>query len=220
MFAPDLGPSCRTRVKICGLTNESDARAAIEFGADALGFNFFRGSKRYIELDAACAWISELPAGVMKVAVLVDPTREEVLRTAAHPFFSSVQLHGSETPEFCRELAEAGIVFAKALAVAQGEPLEDPARYATDAIVLDSASGGVFGGRGRPFPWQIARDFAQAHPNVQVILAGGLTPGNVAQAVEIAQPFAVDVTSGVESVPGRKDHRLLRAFIDTARGRP
>lgn len=217
MFPPEAEPSRHTRVKICGLTNEADARAAIESGADAIGFNFFRGSKRYIDLDVAAEWIDDLPVNIIKVAVLVDPALEEVTRIAALPFFASVQLHGSETPAFCRALFDAGIRFSKALPVTRGGVLESPAEYLTAAIVLDSAADGVFGGSGRAFPWRIARDFAAAYPGVQVMLAGGLTPENVAQAVEIARPFAVDVTSGVESRPGYKDHSRLQDFVAAIR---
>ncbi len=217
MFAPEVEPSRHPRVKICGLTNEGDARAAVEYGADALGFNLFRGSKRYVDLDAAAKWIGDLPPDVLKVAVLVDPSLAEVMRIAALPFFTSVQLHGSETPAFCHSLFDAGIRFAKALPVTREGVRGNPAEYATPAIVLDSAVGGVFGGSGRAFPWQIAGDFVAAHLSVQVILAGGLTPENVAQAVEIARPFAVDVTSGVESRPGCKDHRRLQDFVAAVR---
>jgi phosphoribosylanthranilate isomerase len=218
MFDHDDPPAARPQVKICGITNAADAAAAIEFGADALGFNFFRGSKRYVPLDAAEGWIAKLPAEVAKVAVVVDAEWDEAVSLAALPFISALQLHGRETPEFCRRLAEEGIRFAKALPVTTRDSLRDLPRFFTRTVVLDSASVGEFGGSGRTFPWEIAREFVEANPDLRVILAGGLTPENVAAAVEGIGPFGVDVTSGVESSPGRKDHGLLRAFIAAAKG--
>jgi len=205
-------------VKICGVTNAADAEAAIEFGADALGFNFFRGSKRYVSLDAAKGWMANLPTEIAKVAVVVDLDWDEAVSLAALPFISALQLHGRETPEFCRKLAEEGIRFAKALPVTTRDSLRDLPRFFTRTVVLDSASAGEFGGSGRTFRWELGREFVEANPDLRVILAGGLTPENVAAAVEAVGPFGVDVTSGVESSPGRKDRGLLRAFIAAARG--
>ncbi len=219
MFADDDCSVVRPRVKICGITNPTDAAAAIEFGADALGFNFFSGSKRYVSVSEAAAWIAELPPAVAKVAVLVNPTWEQANTLASLPGITALQLHGSEGPEFCRGLAEQGIRFAKAVPVAGRDSLGQIPSFSTPTIVLDSARGGEFGGSGRTFPWEIARDFVALNPNLRVILAGGLTPDNVAQAITTVRPFGVDVTSGVESSAGREDHGLLRAFIAAAQGR-
>jgi phosphoribosylanthranilate isomerase len=218
MFEDDDRSAARPRVKICGITNAADAEAAIEFGADVLGFNFFRGSKRCVPLDAATGWMAKLPAEIVKVAVVVDPDWDEAISLAALPFISALQLHGRETPEFCRKLAEEGIRFAKALPVTTPDSLRDLPTFFTRTVVLDSARAGEFGGSGRTFPWEIAREFVEANPDLRVILAGGLTPENLAAAIEAVRPFGVDVTSGVESSPGHKDHGLLRAFIAAARG--
>ena len=218
MFDRDDRPLVRPRVKICGITNAADARAAIEFGADALGFNFFSGSKRYLPVAAAAGWIVELPAEIVKVAVLVDAGWDEATAMAARPFIDALQLHGRETPEFCQRLAEKGIRFAKAVPVTTAHSLHDTPPFFTRTVVLDSSKAGEFGGSGRTFPWEIARDFVEANPDLRVILAGGLTPENVAGAVEVVRPFGVDVTTGIESWPGRKDRGLLRAFIAAARG--
>jgi phosphoribosylanthranilate isomerase len=217
MFDRDDRPLVRPRVKICGITNAADARAAIEFGADALGFNFFSGSKRYLPVTAA-EWIAELPAEIVKVAVLVNASWDEAVAVAGLPFIDALQLHGMETPEFCQRLAEKGIQFAKATPVATVRPLRDTPEFFTRTLILDSSEAGEFGGSGRTFPWETARDFVQANPGLRVILAGGLTPENVARAVDFVRPFGVDVTTGVESSLGRKDHGLLRAFIAAARG--
>jgi phosphoribosylanthranilate isomerase len=202
-------------VKICGITNISDARAAIDGGADALGFNFFPGSKRYLPMTEA-GWIAELPNEVVKVAVLVNPSWDEANAVAALPFIDALQLHGSESPEFCRRLAEQGIQFAKAIPMMEGHVPSDPPSFSTRTMILDSSTAGEFGGSGRTFPWELARKFVGENPDLRVILAGGLTPENVASAVEIVRPFGVDVTTGVESSAGRKDHGLLRSFIAAA----
>lgn len=218
MFDGDDRPAGKPRVKICGITNAADAEAAIEFGADALGFNFFRGSKRYVPLEAAYEWMAKLPAEIAKVAVVVEPNLDEAVSLGLLPFITSLQLHGRETPDFCRKLAEEGIRFAKALPVTTPDSLRDLPRFFTRTVVLDSARTGEFGGSGRTFPWEIAREFVEANPDLRVILGGGLTPENVAAAVSAVRPFGVDVTSGVESSQGRKDHGLLRAFIAAANG--
>ena len=203
------------RIKICGLTTPQDAVAAIESGADALGFNFFSGSKRFVGTGAA--WIGELPSSVDKLAVLVNPTWEQAEMLSQTPGISALQLHGAETPEFCGRLREAGIRFEKALPVSGFESLRNVADYSTSTVLLDSSGPGGFGGSGRTFPWKIARAFIDANPQLRVVLAGGLTPENVGEAVAAARPFGVDVTTGVETAPGFKDHDRLRAFIKAAR---
>ena len=203
------------RIKICGLTTPQDALAAIELGADALGFNFFAGSKRFVGSDVA--WIGNLPGKVEKVAIVVNPGWVEAVTIARVPGVTSLQLHGAETPEFCRRLREAGIRFEKALPVRGAESLVNIPDFSTDTVLLDSSEAGQFGGSGRPFPWDLARDFIRANPHLRVILAGGLTPENVAEAVAAVRPFGVDVTTGVETGPGRKDHGRLRAFVAAAR---
>ena len=205
------------RVKICGLTTPQDAAAAIESGADALGFNFFPGSRRYLGTETGGDWIAALPVEIEKVAILVNPSWDEATVAAATPGITILQLHGTETPEFCRRLMKKGIRFEKALPVSGPESLANVPEFFTRTLLLDSGGAGEFGGSGRTFPWEIAHDFVRANPDLQVILAGGLTPENVAEAVAIVRPFGVDVTSGVESSPGRKDHGRMRAFIAAAR---
>ncbi len=203
------------RIKICGLTTRQDAEAAIELGADALGFNFFPGSRRFV--GSAPDWIGTLAGKVEKIAVLVNPTLEEAKKVAQAPGIDALQLHGAETPEFCARLRQEGIRFEKALPVSSATSLNKVADFSTQTIVLDSSVGSEFGGSGRTFPWQIARSFIEANPRLRVVLAGGLSPENIAEAVAIVQPFGVDVTTGVEAVPGRKDYGRLQAFIAAAR---
>lgn len=207
----------RVRIKICGLTNESDAVAAIECGADALGFNFYRQSQRYLEMDEAEKWLATLPAQICKVAVMVDPPTKEALRIAALPFIDLLQLHGRETPAFCQNLAAAGVKFAKAMPVNHRQSAIEMSSFGTDLVVLDSQVGGKFGGTGRSFPWSLARSFVATNPDIKVILAGGLTPENVASAIEQVRPFGVDVTTGVEASKRNKDRERIRAFVEAAR---
>jgi phosphoribosylanthranilate isomerase len=203
------------RVKICGLTTPQDAFAAIEAGADALGFNFFPGSKRFVGSEAN--WIGGLPATVDKIGIVVNPTLDQARAISAVSGIAALQLHGAETPEFCQRLAQEGIRFEKAIPVRGSHSLADVPDFFTDTVLLDSSAGGEFGGSGRTFPWEIARAFVQANPQLKVILAGGLTPLNIALAIATVRPFGVDVTTGVEAAPGRKDHGQLRAFIAAAR---
>jgi phosphoribosylanthranilate isomerase len=203
------------RIKICGLTTPQDAAAAIEFGADALGFNFYPGSKRYLGGDAE--WIGALPGDVEKLAILVNPSWDQAKAIAGRPGITALQLHGAEPPEFCRRLMEEGIRFEKALPASDPDLLAKLPDFSTRTVLLDSSAAGEFGGSGRTFPWENARIFVEANRHLRVVLAGGLTPENVARAVAMVRPFGVDVTTGVEVSPGRKDYARLRAFILAAR---
>jgi phosphoribosylanthranilate isomerase len=216
MFGSDLKPRGKVFVKICGITNEADAQAAIDAGADALGFNLVRRSKRYIDIEKAAAWIGNLSNEIRKVAVVADPNWEDACRVGQLRFIDALQLHGSEPPEFCRRLADAGISFAKAVPVTGSKSLAGLPNYFTDTLILDSGAGGTFGGTGKTFPWKFAPEFLRHHPKIAVILAGGLNPENVGEAVRVVRPHGVDVTTGVEASPGRKDARLLSAFVQSA----
>jgi phosphoribosylanthranilate isomerase len=203
------------RIKICGLTTPQDAWAAIEFGADALGFNFFPGSKRYV--GSQPCWIAELPDSIEKIAVLVNPEFAETKELAGKLGIAAVQLHGSESPEFCRRLRDEGVRFEKAVPVRGFGSLTNCPDFFTRTVLLDSNQAGEFGGSGRIFPWELAQSFVEANPALRVVVAGGLTPENVAEAVATVRPFGVDVTTGVEAAPGRKNYDRLQAFIAAAR---
>jgi phosphoribosylanthranilate isomerase len=206
----------RTRVKICGVTNRADAEAAIALGADALGFNAWLGSKRFIDLQKEAEWIRALPPFVTKVAVMVNPTLAEAEQVLALPFIDTVQLHGHEDAEFCASIARLGRQFLKAIAVRDAASLENVARFCTSQILLDAFSPTAFGGTGKKIDLDLAEQFTASHSHLRVILSGGLTPENVAEAVRRMRPYAVDVASGVEvnGDPRRKDHAKLRAFIE------
>ena len=205
------------QIKICGITNLNDALHSIDLGADALGFNFYPRSRRFIEIKTAGEWIAKLPFSTRKVAVLVNPTVKQAVNIAQLPFIDSLQLHGNESAEFCAELAERGLSFTKALPMRDESSLQQPTSFSTCSVLLDSGTPAGFGGSGQTFPWSLARRFVEEHPDFQVILAGGLTAGNVGRAIEIVGPAGVDVTSGVEATFGRKDRARLQAFISAAR---
>ncbi|HVF56376.1 MAG TPA: phosphoribosylanthranilate isomerase [Pyrinomonadaceae bacterium] len=203
------------RVKVCGITNLPDALAAIDSGADALGFNFFEGSSRFIAPQDARRIIDELPPEILNVGVFVNVEEpEEVARMAAQSGVAAVQLHGDETPAFCSKFEDLPVI--KALRVGADFNPEEVGRYETDAILLDAFASGEWGGTGRSFDWSMARRVREIVP--KLFLAGGLTPENVSDAVASVRPFAVDVCSGVERAPGMKDLARLRRFVEAVRG--
>ena len=209
--------SAPVRVKICGITERADAITAIALGADALGFNLFPGSKRHIDLDENAAWIGALPPFITRVAVLVNVPFDEARRIARHPAIDLVQLHGDEDPEYCARLVESGHPFIKALRIREKADIARAGEFHTPHVLIDAHVPGSFGGTGASIDLALAREMVQRHPDLHIILAGGLTPGNVADAVQIVRPFAVDVASGVEREPRRKDAPLMAAFIAAAR---
>jgi phosphoribosylanthranilate isomerase len=203
-----------TKVKICGVTNLEDALAAVEAGAEMLGFNFYRRSPRYVSPQEARRIVERLPEGVQSVGVFVNEDGPEVVcRLAAEAGVGAAQLHGSETPEFCAGLG--GLWKIKALRVGESFSPEEAATFNTDALLLDAYVPGEWGGTGRTFDWALARRTRELVP--QLILAGGLTPENVAAAVRAVGPFAVDACSGVEVAPGRKGPDLMRRFVEAVR---
>jgi phosphoribosylanthranilate isomerase len=200
-----------TRVKICGITTWEDARLSIDLGASALGFNFYPASPRAISPADAWSIIRRLPPFVEAVGVFVNwpPLVVDALASAVR--LGSVQLHGAETPAQVAELTRKHRV-TKAVQVKRGFRAASLARYrAADAILLDGFAPGLHGGTGHSLDWKLAR---ASRRYGRIILAGGLTPENIAEAMHVAQPYAVDVASGVESRPGRKDPARLRALFD------
>ncbi len=199
-------------VKICGITRLEDALAAADAGADAVGFNFWPPGKRYILPERAAEIAAALPARVRRVGVFVDESAATVQTIAAQVGLDTLQFHGLETPEYLNSVA--GYVKWKAFRIMPGwNPGVLGAYAGVEAFLLDAA-GSTPGGTGQTFDWSLA---AAAKPWGQVVLAGGLTPANVAEAIRAVQPWGVDVASGVEDSPGVKNHALLREFIRAAR---
>ncbi len=202
------------RIKICGMTHPADARAAVEAGADALGFVFYETSPRRITPAAAAEIIRELPPFVAKVGVFVDATEAFIREVTARCGLDTLQLHGSESPEFCGRFA--GLKVVKAFRLVDLDSLQALPTYPTHAWLLDSYVPGTPGGTGAKFNWNLAIEAKKL--GRPIILAGGLTPQNISEAVRQVRPYGVDVSSGVESAPGRKDPGKIRAFIVAARG--
>jgi phosphoribosylanthranilate isomerase len=200
------------KVKICGITSLADGVAAVEGGADALGFIFSEKSPRHISVESAAAIIRELPPMVIKVGVFVDAGEEFVLRAIGQCSLNLLQFHGAESPEYC---VQFGLMSMKAFRVRDKASLQEVRDYQTDAWLLDAYSPNEPGGTGEQFDWDLAIE-AQKWGK-PIFLAGGLTPENVAGAVQRVQPYAVDVSSGVEMSPGRKDHAKVKAFIQAAK---
>jgi phosphoribosylanthranilate isomerase len=204
----------RIFVKICGITCAEDARAAVEAGADALGFVFWPGSPRYVAPRAAAAIAAELPPLVKRVGVFVDASPEDLRRTADEAGLEVLQLHGAEPPEAFARLPRPAW---KALRVGPGFRTADAAAFAGAAagVLVDTCRDGPPGGTGAAFDWSQVTGLRERLPFL--LLAGGLDPDNVARAIAIVRPHGVDVSSGVESRPGRKDAAKLRAFVAAAR---
>ncbi len=200
-----------SRVKICGITSPADAVAAAECGADAIGI-MFAESPRRVTVRQAVEIVKSLPPFVCAVGVFVDAPVEEVLETATSVRLHAVQLSGRESAEYV--CAISGLEVIKCIHVADSADLDRADDYKGAHIHLDTASSGLAGGTGRVFPWYLAVEIARRRP---IILAGGLTPENVAEAVATVRPWAVDVSSGVEKRPGTKDIDKVRRFIANAR---
>ena len=207
-MSEELKQRYRVRVKICGITQLEDALKAVELGADALGFIFAKSTRR-VSPEAAKAIIDFLPPWVSCVGVFVDEDIEEVRRIQDYCSLDYLQFHGHEEPAYCQQFPHRGI---KAFRIQTEKDLSSLADYSCPAYVLDTFVKDQIGGTGRTFDWQLAK-LAQAHG--RIILSGGLTPDNVGQAIRLVRPYAVDVSSGLEMYPGKKDHLKLSSFFDS-----
>jgi phosphoribosylanthranilate isomerase len=202
-----------THVKICGITDPDDARDAALLGANAIGLNFYENSPRCIEPSRAARIIDAIPAFVSVVGVFVNHPDPQALEDLAVSMgLHAVQLHGNETPDYCSMIHRVKVI--KAFRVDSGFKVESLRSYGNRMFLLDSGAGAQFGGTGKVFDWNQAYG---ANAFGWIALAGGLTPDNVQEAVSRLHPFAVDVSSGVESAPGKKDYEKMRRFIETVR---
>jgi phosphoribosylanthranilate isomerase len=200
----------RVKVKICGITNWTDARRAVEAGAQFLGFNFYRPSPRYIQVAAARRIIRRLPDGIAAVGVFVNESEANMLAIARRVSLDYLQLHGDEPPEQVARLKRE-IAVIKAIRVRDSfRPKQLDSFGRASAILLDGFDARRHGGTGRKFNWRLARG---SNGSRRIFLAGGLTPENVAEAIRVARPYAVDVCSGVEARPGRKDPARMVALM-------
>ena len=200
------------QIKICGITNVEDGVVAAGAGADALGFVFHPASPRYVEPETAQKIIRELPPEVCTVGVFVNLAAAEVLQIAERCGLDFIQLHGSETGEYCRRFPSQRLI--KALSFRSEEELSMIADYPVRAFLVDAHDPDRFGGTGKTCDWNLARKAAARYP---LILAGGLSVENILAALEAVNPLAVDVSSGVEAQPGKKDHEQLRSLVAAVR---
>lgn len=196
------------KVKICGITNYEDAAAAVNIGADLLGFNFYPKSPRYVTAEQATKVINKLPAFVNVAGVFVNAEFDEIHETISQCQLSWIQLHGDETPEFCSQFLSINVKTIKALRVKDEADIERANDYYTDAVLLDAFDPEKYGGTGITFDWNIV-----GHIGKRVFLAGGINPENAAAAVELGV-YGIDVCSGIESEPGKKDHKKMQKLFE------
>ena len=207
-----------TKVKICGITNLEDAQLALKYGADSLGFNFFRGSPRYISPSEARAIVDALPTSSSNVGVFVDEPVEEVLNIAETVGLDGLQLHGDENMNYIAALRGGTRCFVvKAFRVSSSDSVISALEWDIDHPLFDSHSTQARGGTGIPFDWErFGAEISHSFPGT-AYLAGGLNAENVAEAIRMVGPYAVDAASGVESSPGKKDPKKMAAFIERAK---
>ena len=199
------------KVKICGIRSLKDAMAAAEYGADALGFVFYGKSPRFIEARDAAAIIRKLPPFITPVALFVNAHEDSVKAVLAETGIEVLQFHGDETPDYASSFSQRTI---KALRIKDEQSIGDMHSYDVNAILADAYSPDAYGGTGNTFNWDLLSGIESSE---RIILAGGLGPENVAEAIRKVRPYAVDVSSGVEASPGVKDHGKLRRFIAEAK---
>jgi phosphoribosylanthranilate isomerase len=196
------------KVKICGITNYQDAKAALDMGADLLGFNFYPKSPRFIRPDNAVKIISKLPAFIDLAGVFVNASIEQIHDIKNLCQLDWVQLHGDESPEFCNEFRSRNVKVMKAIRVKGQTDIKKADEYFTDAILLDAFNPEKYGGTGLSFDWNII-----GHISKRIFLAGGINPDNAADAIKLGV-YGIDVCSGIEAEPGKKDHKKMKKLFD------
>jgi len=200
-----------TKVKICGITNYDDAVAAIDMGADLLGFNFYPDSPRYVTPEQAKGIINKLPGFIDTAGVFVNASIERIHETNVVCQLDWVQLHGDEDPDFCRSLLSDNVKTMKAIRVKDQTDIERADSFFTDAVLLDAFDPDKYGGTGLTFDWNVI-----GHIGKRVFLAGGINPDNAAEAVRLGV-YGIDVCSGIESDPGKKDHGKMKKLFENIR---
>ena len=209
----------RTSLKICGVRQKEDAQKLIRLGVDAVGFNFWPNSKRYLD-PAEGIWMKDLGGEILRVGVFVNEDSDLPFRLVSEGMIDVVQLHGDETPDRAREFSSIGIPVIKALGVKTEADIADAGAFETDAVLLDAHAPAVFGGTGETFDWRLALKFVKQFPQMPMILAGGIAPENAASAISEVRPAALDVASGAEFSPGVKDFEKVKALLKACREEP
>lgn len=200
-----------TKVKICGITNYDDAAAAMDMGADLLGFNFFPKSPRFVTPEKAGDIVNKLPAFINTAGIFVNASIDQIRETRDHCSLDWIQLHGDESPEFCRSLLSHNVKTIKAIRVKDQADVEKADTFFTDAVLFDAFHPDKYGGTGDTFDWSVV-----GHSIRRVFLAGGINPDNAAAAVELGV-YGIDVCSGIEAEPGKKDHKKMKKLFDNIR---
>jgi len=201
------------KVKICGITNIEDAQAAAEAGADALGFVFYKESRRYISPNRVSKLVAQIPGNILRVGVFVDGKEKDIRWAQDLCRLDLLQFHGEEKPEFCDKFRDVKVI--KAFRIRKMRDVRGVSRYDTYAYLFDTYIRGKLGGTGEKFDWELVKDFDRgAH---EIFLSGGLNPKNVRQAIEIVKPDWVDASSSLEAIPAKKDHKKVAEFIKAAK---
>jgi len=201
------------KIKICGITNFEDALKAVDLGVDIIGFNFFKRSPRYILPKDAAKIIKKLPCFIYSVGVFVNDDPKYINKTIDITGIQALQFHGNETSEFCDQFDYPLI---KAFRVRNKASFKEIPKYNVDAYLLDTYEARKFGGTGKTFNWKLVKSLKKT--SLPIFISGGLNPKNVVQAIKVTNPYAVDVNSGIEKFPGKKDPKLMKEFVYKARG--
>lgn len=199
------------KVKICGITNLKDAEAAISYGADLLGFNFYPKSPRYIHPAEAQKIINKLPAFMRIVGLFINETFEHIRGVMDECYMNMIQLHGDESPKFCESLSGLNVRTIKAIRVKDYKDIKAAEKYFTDAVLLDAFDPNKYGGTGLKFDWNIIGNMDK-----RIFLAGGINPENVVEAVKLGV-YGIDICSGIESSPGKKDLKKMKQLFENIR---
>jgi phosphoribosylanthranilate isomerase len=196
------------KIKICGITNLDDAWTAVDMGADILGFNFYPQSPRYIEQDKAEQIINKLPSFIDTAGVFVNATVQDIRKITNPGLLNWIQFHGDETPEFCQNFNVWNLNTIKAVRIRSLEDIKQAQVFKTHSLLFDAFDSNLYGGTGKTFDWSLAKNCPH-----RIFLAGGITPDNIAKALEI-DVYGIDVCSGIESEPGKKDHKKMKRLFD------
>lgn len=207
-----------TSLKVCGVTLPEDAACLAALGVPALGVNFWPASKRFCPVDSAAPFLTEARDRILRVGVFVNADPGEVSGLLDRDLIDLAQFHGDESPEYCHRFADHGYPFIKAIGVRTPDDLRQARDFRAAGLLVDAHAPGVYGGTGRAIDWKTARDFIDTNPDLPLILAGGITPENAAEARNAVRPAALDVASGSESTPGIKDFSKVRSLFAACAG--